>query len=228
MNINDDCLFLDKMDYLPYFIEHYSIDFQPTNSICIDVDSAKTVLYPGAHIATANPNEYYHHGIVLDINTPDISVIHLWGNQKDESRVQITTLPIFLAGSPEDLGKKTRRLYLVNYDNDTLEKQQETIKIANELLEKANDIVYNAATLNCESFAYFCRTGKWNSEQIEIIKKFLIEKATEICEKVKNANQTNRRNISSVLQTIPVDALDPSEKALYDQLCQEFDDFSFQ
>jgi hypothetical protein len=209
------------MDYLPHFLKYYNLDFQPTNSVCIDLESAKTVLYPGAHIATSNPYEYYHHGIVIDINTPDISIIHLWGAEKDSSRVQMTNLPIFLAGDIESLGKKTRRLYLINYDGDTLEKQQETVKVVNELLQKADDIKYDLATLNCESFACFCRTGKWNSEQIERIKNFFVEKASEIYEQVKDADEKNRKNILSVLQTIPSDALNPSEKVMYDQLCQQ-------
>ena len=210
------------MDYLPYFLKRYNLDLQPTNSICVDLESARSVLYPGAHIATSNPYEHYHHGIVADVNTPEISIIHLWGQEKDESRVQTTTLPVFLAGSPENLGKKTRRLYLVNYDGDTLEKQQETVKVAKELLEKADDIVYNIANLNCESFSYFCRTGKWTSEQIERIKNVLVSNAEEIYEKIKDANEQNRKNIYMVLQTIPPNALNPSEKELYDQFCQKY------
>ena len=210
------------MDYLPYFLKRFNLDLQPTNSICVDLESARSVLYPGAHIATSNPYEHYHHGIVVDVNTPEISLIHLWGYVKDESRVQATTLPVFLAGSPEDLGKKTRHLYLVNYDNDTLEKRQETVKVAKELIEKTDDIVYNIATLNCESFAYFCRTGKWTTEQIERIISVLVENAGEIYEQVKDANEQNRKNIYMILQTIPPNALNPSQKVLYDQLCQQY------
>jgi len=210
------------MDYLPYFLKHYNLDLQPSNSVCIDVESAKKFLYPGAHIATSNPYEHYHHGIVVDVNTPDISIIHLWGNQKDQSRVQTTNLPIFLAGDPDYLGKKTRCLYLVNYDGDTSEKQQETLKVAKETLERADEIVYNIATLNCESFACFCRTGKWHSEQIERFKNLLVEKANEIYEKVKNANAENTKNISSILKTVPPNALNPSEKELFDELCQRY------
>jgi len=210
------------MDYLPYFLKHFNVDLQPSNSVFIDVESAKQFLYPGAHIATSNPYEHYHHGIVVDVNTPDVSIIHLWGNQKDQSRVQTTNLPIFLAGGPDNLGKKARRLYLVNYDGDTLEKQHETVKVAKETLERADEIVYDIATLNCESFACFCRTDKWHSEQIERIKNLLVEKADEIYEKVENADEENTKNISSVLKTVPPNALNPSEKALFDELCQRY------
>jgi hypothetical protein len=209
------------MDYLPPILRHYNFDLQPHDSVLVDPESAKTVLYPGAHIATSNPYEHYHHGIVVDVNTPDISIIHLWGPDKDNSRIQTTTLPIFLAGSIQDLGKKTRRLYLVNYDGDTLEKQQETVKVAKEMLEKADEIVYNLATLNCESFAFYCRTGEWRSDQVERLKNLLVEKASEIYEQVKNADTKNRKNISSILKTIPSNAIDASERAMFDQLCQQ-------
>ncbi|CAF0866146.1 unnamed protein product [Rotaria sp. Silwood1] len=208
------------MDHLPYFLKRYDLDLQPSSSNCIDIESAKSILYPGAHIATSNPYEHYHHGIVVDTNTPDISIIHLWGPDKQSGRVQTTTLPIFIAGSIDNVGKRTRRLYLVNYDDDTSNKQQETVKVAKEMLAKADDIVYDIATLNCESFACFCRTGKWNSEQIEKISNLLIQNALEIYETVKDADEKNTQNISSLLQVIPSDALNQSEKELYDQLCQ--------
>ncbi|CAF4425180.1 unnamed protein product [Rotaria sp. Silwood2] len=209
------------MDYLPYLLKKYNLDLQPSNSTCIDIESAKSVLYPGAHIATSNPYEHYHHGIVVDMNTSDISIIHLWGPDKHSGRVQTTTLPIFIAGSIDNVGKKTRRLYLVNYDNDTFDKQQETIQVAKKMLEKADDIVYNIATLNCESFACFCRTGKWNSEQIEKLKDLFIQNFLEIYETLKNADEKNRKQISSLLQTVPLVALNESDKVLYDQLCQQ-------
>ncbi|UJR29093.1 hypothetical protein I4U23_010307 [Adineta vaga] len=209
------------MDYLPYFLKHYDLDLQPTNSECIDNDLAHILLYPGAHIATSNPYEHYHHGIVVDVNTPEISIIHLWGPTKETGRIQTTNLPIFLAGDKNLLGKKTRRLYLVNYEDDTLEKRQTTVELAKEMLAKADEIKYDVGTLNCESFAYFCRTGQWNSEQIERLKKILMEKALEIYEQVKDANEYNRNNIASLLRTVPVDALNPEERKLFDELCSK-------
>lgn len=215
-------IFENSMDYLPYFLKRFDLDLQPTNSICLDLQSAKTVLYPGAHIATSNPYEHYHHGIVIDTNTPEISIIHFWGPQKDTSRIQTTTLPVFLAGSPEDLGKKTRRLYLINYEDDTLEKQRRSVETAKEMLGKTDEITYDLARLNCESFAIYCRTGEWNSEQIERIKQVLIANASEIYKEIQNADEKNKKNIAAIIQTIPSDAFDPSEKLLYHQLCQQY------
>ncbi|CAF0737669.1 unnamed protein product [Adineta steineri] len=210
------------MDYLPYFLKYYNVDLQPTNSNCIDIELAKDLLYPGAHIATSNPYEHYHHGIVIDTNTPDISIIHLWGADKDSSRVQTTTLPIFIAGSIDAVGKNLRHLYLVNYDGDTVEKQQTTVEIAKNMLENADDIKYNLATSNCEGFACFCRTLKWHSEQIEKLTNILIENAADIYEKVKDADENNRRDIFSLLQAGPIDALDPSQKELYGDFREKY------
>ncbi|CAF0771523.1 unnamed protein product [Rotaria sordida] len=216
------------MDYLPFLLKRYNLDLQPSNSEYINIESAKSVLYSGAHIATSNPYEHYHHGIVVDTNTPDISIIHLWGPDKESGRVQTTTLPIFLAGGIHNLGKKTRHLYLINYDNDTFEKQQETVKVAKEMLEKADDIIYDIATLNCESFACFCRTGKWDSEQTERIKKLFVQKGLDIYEQLQNANTKNRKQIYSLLQTIPPNTLNQAEELLYNQLCQHHDNESFE
>lgn len=210
------------MDYLPNILKKYNFDLQPSHSNHIDVESAKSVLYPGAHIATSNPYEHYHHGIVVDTTTVDISIVHLWGRDKNDGRVQLTTLPIFIAGGIDNLGKKTRRLYLVNYEDDNLNKRQETVKVAKEMLAKADEIVYNLATLNCESFASFCRTGQWHSEQVEKLKSLFIQEASKVYEELKDADEENKKNIASLLNTMPPNDLDQSEKLLYDKLCQDY------
>jgi len=204
------------MDYLPYFLKCYDLNLQPTNSELVDIELAKHILYPGAHIATSNPYEHFHHGIVLDPDASDISIIHFWGPDKNHSRIQITTLPIFLAGSIEDVGKRMRHLYLIDYENDTLEKQKATVKTAEDMLVKADEISYDLATSNCESFAHFCRTGKWDSEQVTKIKNLIRTRAVEIYEKLKDADQKNTKDINSILNV-----LSPSERALYHELTSE-------
>lgn len=210
------------MDYLPYLLKRYNLDLQPSNSELIDVELAKDILYPGAHIATSNPYEHFHHGIVLDFNASDISIIHFWGPDKNHSRIQMTTLSIFLAGGLHLFGKRTRHLYLVNYENDSPQKREETIKIAQEILEKVDDYIYDLATSNCENFAYFCRTRKWESEQIDKIKDLLISKALEIYEQVQHADDKNRKNIGSLINSIPTNTLKPTEQVLYNRFYQEY------
>ncbi|CAF0933228.1 unnamed protein product [Didymodactylos carnosus] len=210
------------MDFLPVLVEKYNLDLQPSHSERIDVQSADTLLYPGAHIAASIRHEHFHHGIVIDPAAPDISIMHLWGRNKNVGRVQMTTMPIFLAGNVDNLGKKTRELYLVNYDGDTYEKQKETVKVAKELLEKADDIVYDLATLNCESFACFCRTGRWDSEQVTKIKHLLKDKLQEIFQEVEDANIKDGQGIISLINAILTDVLSPTDKEVLVQLLEKY------
>ena len=207
------------MDYLSSILKHFHLDLRPTNAECIDIQSARSILYPGAHIATSSVNEHYHHGIVVDVEAPELSIIHFWGQEKDQSRVQICTLPVFIAGDVKSVGQRHRSLYLVHYEGDSLEKQQQTVQTARDIMASADAIVYNLATKNCESFACFCRTGEWKSEQISILRDLLEGQALQIYDRVKSANQKNRKNIATLLEQIPPSALSATERALYDQLC---------
>lgn len=207
------------MDYLPEFLRSFDLDLRPSNSEQIDVTSARERLYPGAHIATSNPYEHYHHGIVVDTEPEDLLIVHFWGREKDQGRIQTTTLPIFLAGGIHNLGVKTRQLYLINYENDTEEKRRATVGIAKEMLEKADEVTYDIATRNCESFARFCRTNQWESEQIQKIRDTFVANAREIYEMIQDADETNRQHVSNVLKTVPEGAMTSSEKALYDAYC---------
>ena len=209
------------MDYLPYFLKRFDLDLRPSNGEWIDVKHAADLLYPGAHVATSNPYEHYHHGIVVDVETPEISLIHFWGPDKEHSRIQTTTLPIFLAGSLEQVGQRTRQLYLINYENDSIARQEATVNTAKELLSNPDGIVYDLAGCNCESFARFCRTKEWKSEQVQRMLDLLKEKSMEIYEKIKDADESNRRNISTLIEALPSGALNPTERELYEQFCQQ-------
>ncbi|UJR19892.1 hypothetical protein I4U23_023025 [Adineta vaga] len=155
-----------SMKFLPTIFRIFNINFQPTNSEHIDMDSVQTRLYPGAHIATGNPYDYFHHGIVIDPTTDDISIVHFWGHKKREAHVQTTTLSTFISGSSTRVASKNRQLYLVHYENDTFEKQQETCQRAKDMLiETPYNYKFHLLRLNCESFARFCRTKEWKSEQ---------------------------------------------------------------
>ena len=206
------------MDFLPEFLRYVDADLKPANSEQIPIESARERLYPGAHIATSNPYEHYHHGIVVDTEPEDWTIIHLWGQEKDDSRIQKTNLPIFLAGGVDQLGKRTRQLYLVNYADDTDEKRQETVKKAKEMLEKADEVVYHITKRNCEGFAHFCRADSWKSEQIEKLRELLVLNLDRILRDVKNADGKNRKHVQALMQTIPTQPLASKEKVMYDQL----------
>jgi hypothetical protein len=85
--------------------------------------------------------------------------------------------------------------------------------MAEELLEYA----YDLATSNCENFAYYCRTGKWESKQVQKIKDLLINRALEIYDEIKNADEKNRKNIGSLVNSIPT----VDERVLYDQFRED-------
>jgi hypothetical protein len=140
------------------------------------------VLYPGAHIATGEEGfgNQYHHGIVLD-NMEEMKIVHFWGADKTTARIQTTTLACFLAGSPELVGKASRPLYLISYDNDEEQKRQITIERAEQLLKESDEHIYDLLSANCECLAAYCRTGIWTSEQVQKVMKaigWLIQKIT--------------------------------------------------
>ncbi|UJR32469.1 hypothetical protein I4U23_019931 [Adineta vaga] len=192
------------MQYLSPLLRIYNINLQPTNSQPIDIQSAKTYLYPGAHIATANSHEHFHHGIVVDLTSTDISVVHFWGVRKREARIQTTTLPIFIAGGIKRVGIRSRKLYIVQYQNDTLEKQEETKRRAKNLLDNPDCYKYNMFRLNCESFAYFCRTEKWESEQVVIIRLFLSNKKKQISNQIKRTKDRCKSSYVLAMKIIPI------------------------
>ena len=130
------------------------------------------VLYPGAHIATGESEGTFHHGIVID-TSGEMTIVHFWGEKKQDARIQTTTLNTFLAGHPNLVGKKTRPLYLINYTDDTEQKRQDTVHNARVLLTQADQHMYNILNSNCECFACFCRTGRWVSAQVERVKQLL-------------------------------------------------------
>ncbi|CAF0751729.1 unnamed protein product [Adineta ricciae] len=181
-----------------------NISLQPTNSHLVDIQSARTQLYPGAHIAAANPYEHFHHGIVVDLTSADISIIHFWGVKKREARIQVTTLPIFIAGNIKRVGIRTRQLYIVQYQNDTLEKQQETNQRAKSMLDKPDEYEYNIFRLNCESFAYFCRTERWESEQVTIMRNQLLNTIRNIRNKIKRRKKQCKNSCLLTNKTIPI------------------------
>ena len=171
------------MKFLSTIFRILNIDFQPENSEHINMDVAQSRLYPGAHIATGNPYDYFHHGIVIDPTTEEILIVHFWGHKKREAHIQTADLSTFVSGSSHRVASKNRQLYLVHYENDTFEKQQETCQRAKEMLEKPYSCKFHLLHLNCESFARFCRTGEWKSEQATVLKSFPLKKIRNICRK---------------------------------------------
>ena len=128
-------------------------------------------LYEGAHISTSADNDgtHFHHGIVVNTtedasgNKDEITIIHFSGvtiENKSAATIQTGNLHEFTAG-----GKQ--RLFLIHYEDDSLEKRRQTVITAKEYL--GNKDPYNIFLWNCEHFATYCRTGNKESEQVNAV-----------------------------------------------------------
>lgn len=160
-------------DYLKNLLRRHNVTLLPDRAeLIVYPKRPDLLLYPGAHIATGNEGEPYHHGIVTD-TSDDMNIIHFWGEDKKNAKIQTTTLNAFLAGHPDQIGKRTRPLYLIEYPDDNDEKRRDTVRNAKDLLTKADQYMYNVLSSNCEALACFCRTGQWTSQQVERITKLL-------------------------------------------------------
>ncbi|CAF4074487.1 unnamed protein product, partial [Rotaria sordida] len=147
--------------YLESLLRRHNFTLAPDRAeLIIHPKRSEECLYPGAHIATGNQGEAYHHGIVTD-TSGDMTIVHFWGETKRDAKIQTTTLNAFQAGHPDNVGKKIRPLYLIVYPGDTDEKRRDTVYNAHILLDKADQYTYNLLSRNCEALACFCRTGRW-------------------------------------------------------------------
>jgi hypothetical protein len=126
-------------------------------------------LYDGAHISTLVDYKisYFHHGIVVNItedtsgNKDEVTIVHFSGviiQDKNAARIQTCNLEEFTAGQKQ-------RLFLIDYENDSPEKQRQSAIIAKYHLE--NTEPYDLIEWNCETFATYCRTEKKESEQVK-------------------------------------------------------------
>jgi hypothetical protein len=106
----------------------------------------------GDHILIRNVfNVAYHHGIYI----ADDQVIHVDGPKS----IGTTTLQGFAGGHSVD------EIQELIYPTGSA-----IVERAKSLLgSKVFDINYNLAYSNCEHFTYYCRTGEWDSKQIDNI-----------------------------------------------------------
>ncbi|CAF1392083.1 unnamed protein product, partial [Didymodactylos carnosus] len=159
-----------KGQLLSEAIRAYGVDFTPENARrLLLTDNLHEILYPGAHISAGMPHKtYFHHGIVKEVLTPTITVIHFWQDPIGGwSKVCECDLNEFVAATPPGHPKELfRALYLIEYENDTKEKREETLARAQQELDnEVGQHTFERLDYNCEHFAVKWRTGKWDSEQ---------------------------------------------------------------
>lgn len=99
---------------------------------------------------------YLHHGIFVKEN---LSVIELHGESKEDARPKIRPFLKFFSGHD--------KLYRVRYKEGECFSVEETMRRANEAVEKGNAWPpYSVISNNCESFATLLKTGKAVSRQV--------------------------------------------------------------
>ncbi|CAF1096868.1 unnamed protein product [Didymodactylos carnosus] len=170
------------------FVEATDTSLRSRNAEEVRLLNARTQLYNGAHIATGTGRGPYHHGIVTNMNE-NITIIHFFGPDKRHASIRECNLEQFLAGNDDSSSKTFRRrqlgflagvegdvrgvnlrpLYLIHYEYDNETARQATVTRAIDNLEQENPITYDLVSHNCESFATYCRTLQWESEQVNIM-----------------------------------------------------------
>lgn len=158
--------------------------FQKRLEECIDLTPAKCTIIDftegqvpeiGSHIARRSGSVYWHHGIYIGDEDGKRKVIHMTGLDVAHAKIEKTTLKVFLDGRNE--------LVVVEYDNDTPAKRDDTIKMAKLLRKEFRTVdgLYNILECNCEHFACFCRTGQ-------------LRYVDDILKNVKNIKSSNTKS----------------------------------
>ena len=114
---------------------------------------------------------YYHHGVFMG----GYDVVHFSGQNKEDAKPRSCDLYEFLSNSEDKV------IYIVKYDDsDKLRPVGETLRYARETLENPNKWPkYHLAGNNCESFATWLKTDKFESVQV----KFALHRVIDLAGK---------------------------------------------
>ena len=145
-------------------LQAYGLDLFPTNGVNLGQASFvnRCNQEPGAHLAVRSANDtHWHHGI-MGVNA---TVIDMYGDTKESAVVSIRSL--------DDIMKDRTSFVIIQYPNDTPFHRIATLDVAHWYTQYRENIpgLYNLLSNNCESFATFCRTGRW--DQMGNIEKIL-------------------------------------------------------
>jgi len=155
---------LHAMDMLKRLIQSKKLNLLHENAVRLSLNEFNT-LYPGAHICTITTSGLIHHGIFRKL-TDDSSreVIHL-----SQNGVRAVTLEEFLR---DEMGC-LRPLFLVQYEGDSAEARDDSLINAEAFLQSG--LQYDPTVSNCEHFAVWCRTGQWESKQVQMIEAAVLQ-----------------------------------------------------
>ena len=145
----------------------FNINLVPGNARQLNV-GALHKLVPGDHLVVMVGGEggYGHHGIYLGVHNGETEVAHFaspTGNPcMRDATIHITTY--------ENFTSEYHRVYVVAYQNDSLETRETAMKVARQFIgaPRQTHREYSLLSWNCETFVIMCKTGQYRlSEQVE-------------------------------------------------------------
>ena len=115
---------------------------------------------------------YYHHGVYLG----ECKVAHFAGANKTDAKPCLYDIFQFWKSAVDG------KLYRVEYDEDTSQKMldvEDTLRKAEEALAEPDQWPgYNIIHNNCESFAYWFKTGmKWSAQASAAVSQVVVKGA---------------------------------------------------
>ena len=148
---------MDDTDHFDELISSLQLDLSPIKSRLIDREDVYDVdcgLKPGDHIAvpfgSLSPNSPWHHGIYVG----DRKVIDFSGPSKEDGAIATRSMKEFMG--------RASFVVVVDYDVDTEESRRISIQRATLCMKSGTKVVYNALLFNCEHFATFCKTSRYD------------------------------------------------------------------
>ena len=156
------CLCVDQMQAVQPLLRSLDVDLTPENCTECSVFTVAALAKCGDHIAVravsnSKPDVIWHHGIFIDANT----IVHMHPN----NNISSITIDKFMAHTIQEPGSFTDRAAIINYARDSDQSRALTSKRALMSIDDSfmQSIVYDGLKDNCECFAVWCRTDRYDS-----------------------------------------------------------------
>ena len=125
-------------------------DLTPSHADEVEVCELIIAASGGDHIAVRTGDDVaWHHGI-FGCGGSDAKVI----DNRPDGGVRVSPFSLFM--------KNARQVAIVRYENDSAQRRNYTLWIAGVVAEWQPAPVYDVLRFNCESFASWCRTTRWD------------------------------------------------------------------
>eukprot|EP00955_Chlamydomonas_euryale_P104209 365548-Chlamydomonas_euryale.AAC.4 len=158
----------------------------PKNAEYVDIDTICEDVQPGDHLLVRKDGstDIFHHGIYVGQieGKRGHYVIDMFGTTQADAKVQLRSITAFVRGDKE--------LAVMRYKGDDDEKRERSVRLAMDAMHDPANVpgIYNLLGDNCEHFATWCRTMRWDSKQVQRIGEKVIALALELVVRVISAN----------------------------------------